>query len=96
MSIDPKHPPAEVVLDEADTFSGQVLSESGDPIPGAIVRITPSAAEGYVVSDNAGLFSVPLADYPVGAVDVRKPGYARVQITYYKESQKCSDASTRK
>ena len=39
ITIDPKSPPPEVILQDAVLFRGVVLSGSGDPVPGAQVRV---------------------------------------------------------
>jgi protocatechuate 3,4-dioxygenase beta subunit len=87
--LDPKKEPAEAVLDNADIFRGQVLSESGTPLAGATLEIHPSDAQGAVISDSAGMFSVTVSIPPVREIMVSKPGYMAGWFFYHDENQKC-------
>jgi hypothetical protein len=88
-ALDPKDPPADVVLEEGDVFSGLVLTEAGTPLAGAQVNLIGSGAlrgpvsdrlSQGVVTDHDGRFSVHVSFAPVHQVRVKKEGYAEQNI----------------
>jgi hypothetical protein len=80
LSLDPKAPPATIVLDDKPVLSGKVTGESGEAIEGAQVSVfgtggTQGKFDGATVTDKMGRFSLALSYPPVREVRVSRTGY---------------------
>ncbi len=86
--IDTKNPPKQVILDEIDqSIGGQVLSEAGQPVPGAEISVVQtndpvlkgnagqSASVATATSDAIGAFTLPKALPNISEVRATKEGY---------------------
>jgi hypothetical protein len=74
----------EVTLESASTCRGQVISETGLPVPEALVDVFP--AEGVVLTDGAGLFSVPVPAPPIREIRVKRNGYLDERVLFLEET----------
>lgn len=85
--LDPKAPPAAVLLEDRPTFKGRVVAESGEAVVGAIVSVFGTGGakgkfDGAVQTDKTGRFSLLLAYPPVREIRVSRTGYFDQRIAY--------------
>lgn len=78
--LDPKAPPAAIVLEQNPVLAGRVLSESGQAIAGARVTVFGTGGaqgkfEGAAETEKSGRFTFLLAYPPVREIQVSKTGY---------------------
>jgi hypothetical protein len=89
-NLDPKAPPVEVILEQADIISGRVVSETGRPVQGAKVTVAgtrrdggmPPPLEGVVDTDGDGRFVLPLSNPPVSQISVTRQGYVEQKLVF--------------
>jgi uncharacterized GH25 family protein len=84
--INPNSPPSEVELDDAVRFSGIVLSDSGDPVPGAAVLVYEEKSSDPIAPDSPSrLESLIGSSIEQTGTDMR--GTFRLNLTFSKVSQ---------
>jgi hypothetical protein len=74
----------EVTLEGAGACRGQVINERGAPVSDALVDVFPS--EGEVLTDSAGMFSVPVPALPVKEIKVNRVGYLSERLLFLEEA----------
>lgn len=92
-TLDPKEPLAEVILEDANIFSGIVLTEAGKSVAGAQVSVIGTRSLGTpvtglvqeAVTGADGRFSVPVSLEPVHQVRARKEGFEEQNIVFETE-----------
>lgn len=87
IQLDPKAPPAAVVLEDKPVVKGRVVAESGEAVAGALVSVlgtggTQAKFDGAVRTDKTGRFEVPLSYPPVRELRVSSPGYLDQRLAF--------------
>jgi len=85
--LDPKNPPANVVLEDRPSLKGRVTAESGQAVAGALVSVWGTGGaqgkfDGSAFTDKAGRFTLQLAYPPVREIRVTRTGFFDQRITY--------------
>jgi hypothetical protein len=85
--LDPKAPPAAVVLEDRPALRGRVTAESGGAVPEALVSIWGTGGaqgkfDGAVLTDKAGRFLLPLSYPPVREIKITRLGYLDQRLTF--------------
>jgi hypothetical protein len=89
IQLDPKAPPASVVLEDRPVLKGRVAAETGGAVSGALVNVFGTGgAQGKfdraVVTDKTGGFELALAHPPVREIRVSRTGYFDQRIVFDK------------
>ncbi|MBZ5497894.1 MAG: carboxypeptidase-like regulatory domain-containing protein [Acidobacteriia bacterium] len=85
--LDPKAPPAAVVLEDRPVFRGRVVTEAGKALEGALVIVFGTGGmqgkfDGAIRTDKMGRFSLPLSYPPVREIRISSPGYLDQRLAF--------------
>jgi hypothetical protein len=100
IQVDPKAPPANVVLENRPTIKGRVLAESGAAVEGALVSVWGTGGlqgkfDGAVKTDKAGRFELPLYYPPVREIRASAPGFLDQRLAFDSKKPVPAEASLR-
>jgi len=100
IQVDPKAPPASVVLEDRPTFKGRILAESGAAIEGALVNVWGTGGpqgkfDRAVKTDKAGRFELPLSYPPVREIRVSAAGFLDQRLAFDSKKPVPAEASMR-
>jgi hypothetical protein len=100
LAVDPKSPPAAVVLEDRPLLKGKALDDKGTAIPGTLVGIFGTGgAQGKfdvaVLTDAKGAFEVPLSYPPAREIRVSRLGYVDRRIPFDKSKDMTADLNIR-
>ncbi len=87
IQIDPKAPPATVVLEDKPLFKGRVLTETGAAVEGAVVSVWGTGGpmgrfDGSVRTDKMGRFTLSLTYPPVREIRIDAPGFLDQRLSF--------------
>jgi hypothetical protein len=87
VQIDPSAPPSVVVLEHKPELKGQVVSETGGAVAGALVCVFGTGGaqgkfDASAQTDQAGRFSLSLSYPPARDLRVSKPGYFDQRLAF--------------
>jgi len=98
--MDPKTPPASVVLEDRPLLKGRVTAESGEAVAGALVNVFGTGGaqgkfDGAVITDKTGRFELALAYPPVREIRISRTGYFDQRIAFDRSKPAPPEASVR-
>ncbi len=87
IQVDPKAPPATVVLEDKPVFKGRVLTEAGQSVEGALVSVWGTGGpmgrfDGSARTDKMGRFALSLSYPPVREIRVNTPGFLDQRLAF--------------
>lgn len=87
VQVDPKAPPATVVLEDKPVFKGRVLTGAGEAVEGAVVSVWGTGGmmgrfDGSARTDKTGRFALPLSFPPVREIRISAAGFLDERLTF--------------
>jgi hypothetical protein len=100
IQLDPKSPPASVMLDDRPVIKGKVISETGEAVAGALVTILGTGGaqgkfDAAIQTDGKGMFALSLTYPPMREIRISRLGFFDQRVSFDKGKEPPADFAIR-